>query len=130
MGRLGQAGPEDMALRQRMMAAEAKRGQGPQFQGQGRPGWQSVGPKEAISRLGPGSRGQNRAMPGAAGGPNPNAAMQIGNAMGGQTPLGPRPGTGAQGGYAAYQAGPMGMLEQQNPGMVKPAEQTQWMPRR
>jgi hypothetical protein len=110
MGRLGRAGPEDMALRQRMMAAEAQRGQGPQFQGSGRPEWQSVGAKEAIRRVSPGG---------------PIQAMS--SAMGQTMPMGVRPGTGAQGGYYASQPGAMGTFARATG--ARAPEQPRWMGR-
>jgi hypothetical protein len=102
MGRLNPSvNPEDIALRQRMFAAEAKRGTGPQFQGSGRPEWQQASAVEAVRRLGP----------------------AMGQPIGGSPDLG---SAARAGGYYASRPGPMGYTWRTSPTTV---EQPRWMSR-
>src|SRR5262252_3512165 len=104
--RLGQGTPEDAALQQRMYAAQAQAGQGPQFQGLGRPDWQTANPLESIRRanevagisqgVSPMGPAQAQAMPGQEQGA---LIRGVGDAMGKSIPGSP------DGGAAARKAG-------------------------
>lgn len=117
MGRLGPSGtPEDIALRQKMFQTQQQAGQGPQYQGLGRPQWQQVQPTEAISRantMGGGAQLQNLGQ----------AMGKSGAESGGKNPAGQ---AARQGGYFASQMGAMGKAWRQNP---VPLEQPRWMGR-
>jgi hypothetical protein len=130
MSRLGPSGtPEDIAMRQQLFAAQAKAGTGPQFQGSGRPEWQSVGATGAVSRIMPGAQD-----PRAYGSPLSQGAQiqRLGNTMGaGPTTTGPGAGQGnqaaRQAGYSAYKPGALGAFSRANPAKV---EQPRWMARK
>jgi hypothetical protein len=134
MGRLGTSTtPEDIAMRQKMFQAEAMRGQGPQFQGSGRPDWQSVGAAGAVGRVMPGA-GQDPRMYGSPLGAGAQI-QRLGNTMGpGPTTAGPGAGqassTAMRAGYEAYKPGAMGQFARTNPATTKPAENTRWMQRK
>jgi hypothetical protein len=127
--RLGQGTPEDMALRQRMMQAEAQRGMGPQYQGLGRPSWQEANPLESIRRANEMVPGAGRAQAQARPGQSQGALIQaVGQTMGGPSGGGTAPlGAGQrQAAYYASSPGAMGRAWRSNP---VPIEQPRWMPR-
>lgn len=98
---LARGTPQDLALQQQYMARQAAAGTGPQFQGAGRPGWQTSNAGQDMQR--------------------------IADSMGKSIPQGANAGQAArQAGYYASQPTSMGQLWRSNPTQL---EVTKWMGR-